>query len=211
MYVKKNGEPPSLTAQRAEGTTTWEEVPGNVKQDIRRSGWIEQSGLCAFCCARLPDIRSLQRIAHVVPRDVEPLKSMDYENMVISCSSGRDRERFSTSTGNLSCDEAQGANVLPISPLQSDCEKEFYYLQNGAIKGTSVEASTSINILNLDCERLRRSRAAAIEGAELFRGRMSSGHFESVYLVSEPPHLPEFCTAISAHFMRTSVPEDGPE
>lgn len=198
--ITKGAEPPSLTARRRAGQIDWN-VTGAIKNDIRRACRIEQSDLCAFCCARLPGDPQLQRIAHVEPQDVNPARTLDYTNMVLSCSSGRDYIRESTqSWGSQSCDERQKADVLPVHPLQPDCTDKFIFLGNGSIAPSQEDsdAQTSIDILNLNCERLRLKREGAIDGAEEARSWMTQEEWDATYIYPKPPHLPDFWPAISS-------------
>lgn len=198
MPIRKGQEPPSLAAYRRLGTS-WDDLPTDVKRDVKRACFIEQSGLCAFCCIALPNEHALQRIAHVVPRSKDPGKALDFNNMVLSCSSGRYRlEAGNLLRNELSCDEHQGSKDIPIHPLMQNCMGKFAYLENGAIVAAmDIEFATeSISVLNLDCSRLRRGRSAAIDAAREMRSRMPTELWESIYMNSVAPHLREFMPAI---------------
>ncbi len=199
IFITKGAEPPSLAERREAGITDWSDIPGNVKDDIRRACRTEQAELCAFCCAKLPSEPLLQRIAHVEPRTVAPNRTLDFTNMVLSCSSGRHRyPDAAVAKGEQSCDESQGSEPLPVHPLQPDCQSMFDYLDNGAIQPAGTEAIPSIRILNLDCERLRRCRKAAISAALEMRARMDLHSWEKIYRDPPHPNIPEFWPAIAA-------------
>jgi uncharacterized protein (TIGR02646 family) len=200
IYIKKTAEPPSLAVRREMGSLDWN-VTGEVKNDIRRACRIEQSELCAFCCARLSADPELQRIAHVVPRAVDPARTLDFTNMVLSCSSGRNR-LVDAVVAPLAkcCDEKQGANPLPISPLQPDCQGRFAYDRSGRIfpSEDGNGAEETIIILNLDCDRLRETRKRVIQGVETLRERLGTEKWNRIYRDPTPPHLPDFWPAIAS-------------
>lgn len=55
--------------------------------------------------------------------------------------------------------------MIPITPLQEDCQIHFIYDEFGGIQGDNEDAQKDIDILNLNCEWLQKRRNAAIEGA----------------------------------------------
>lgn len=200
MPVEKGPEPHALTVWREAGNVGWD-VPGDVKDDIRHGLWAEQSGLCAFCCAKLPPNPLLQRIAHVEPCKRRPERALDYSNMVASCSSGVDKMPDGAMIPReKSCDESQGSREPPIHPLQADCATKFAYLGNGAIRPAAgaVGSQETITILNLDCDRLRRGRMGAIRGALLMKERLEPEDWDRIYRNPRPPYGREFWPAIAS-------------
>lgn len=55
--------------------------------------------------------------------------------------------------------------MIPITPLQEDCQIHFIYDEFGGVQGDNEDAQKDIDILNLNCEWLQKRREAAIEGA----------------------------------------------
>lgn len=99
-----------------------------------------------------------------------------------------------------SCDEKQGDRRLPIHPLQADCMEKFTYLGNGAIRPTAAKAGAqeTIDILNLDCDRLRRGRMGAITGALIMKGRLEPKDWDRIYRRPTAPYGREFWPAIAS-------------
>jgi hypothetical protein len=54
--------------------------------------------------------------------------------------------------------------LLPVTPLQADCEARFTYDDNGGIVGSDAEAAQTIALLKLDHTTLNGWRRAAIAG-----------------------------------------------
>lgn len=173
---------------------------GDVKNAIRGACKVEQFGLCAFCCAQLPQVLELQRIAHVEPRSKNTSAILDFSNMVTSCSSGRETDGNAyVAQIEKSCDEAQENDELPVNPLQPDCEERFGYLGNGAIvaaQSGDQAAAASIDILNLDCDRLRAGRLAVMEAAESDLELMTPEEWVAEYLQPRNGVLVDFAPAV---------------
>jgi uncharacterized protein (TIGR02646 family) len=210
-FISKGAEPPLLEFFRATEGATWDGMHGDVKEQIRVGCLEEQNGFCAFCCSKLPAMGSLQRIAHVVPRAINPSRALDYSNMVTSCSSGREKAVEFNVKHEMTCDEAQGSVVLPISPLMHDCSTKFSYLQNGAIVPANDEPDSerTIEILNLDCFRLREARKEAISAALEMRNHLSAEQWNAVFLDPIPKYRPEFWPAIAGQSDENTSTDSG--
>ena len=52
----------------------------------------------------------------------------------------------------------QGAQPLPLTPLQDACESELVYQLSGHVKGTTPQATKTIQILNLNHKSLIEKR-----------------------------------------------------
>lgn len=63
----------------------------------------------------------------------------------------------------LHCDASKKAQILPINPLQEDCEIHFKYKTNGEIKITEQNKET-IKVLNLNNKLLVDNRKAILDG-----------------------------------------------
>jgi len=142
-----------------------ENVPDYSKEELRQALLEEQFYTCAYCeCSILTNSTSL-RIDHVLPRegDTESDRIFDYNNMVLSCpgyfiEDGRRIPKI------LICDPSKDNNILPITPLQDDCESYFEFSEIGSINGIDAESEETIKILNLNHSKLDNLRKAVIDG-----------------------------------------------
>ncbi len=191
-HFEKGSEPKSLEIYR-ESMGAFKNLPIATKTEIRSLGFKEQGGLCALCCGYLPD-REPARIAHLEPQSSSPAQALIYENMVLSCAGG-DGLDVTTRPRSFSCDRKQKASRLPVTPLQPDCEIRFNYTSNGAIIPASdddKETDETINILALNCERLRQARVAAYEEAVENLEALGDSEFRSRFLDPKMPILSAF-------------------
>lgn len=162
-YVRHSPEPNDLNVYRESGGD-WDHAP---KAAIKSLLLKDQQGLCGFCCCRLPAVGEFQRIAHIIPRSADKSLALAYDNMVLSCSSGKPDTPDSKPRSNVvTCDESQGHRDLPVKPTDPDCQNAFSYTADGAILGVSPDASKSVQVLNLDCLRLRGARRALYDVAD---------------------------------------------
>lgn len=85
------------------------------KQELRKSLYKEQGGLCAYCMKRLSNefdrnVLTRNKIDHIKPREsCTRNERMDYNNMVLCCSG--------TTFGITHCDTHKGSLSHTLSPL----------------------------------------------------------------------------------------------
>ncbi|WP_425616370.1 hypothetical protein NA78x_000016 [Anatilimnocola sp. NA78] len=144
----------------------------------------EQFGLCGYTGAPVDERLSgfndsnlafQAHIEHVKPRRVcqteleerkkrkdvygrELCEDMDHRNLIAALEVKRkppaDAEIFGAA--------AHGDELLPITPLQPDCESFFRYGMNGEIVGNGDDAASTIRLLRLDHATLTSWRRGAI-------------------------------------------------
>ncbi len=132
----------------------------------------DQGGICCYCGCRLQYPTHPQYIVeHVFPKEKDRTLAGEYENLLLSCrptaAEENSRKAAPKKERNLffHCDKSKGSSVIPITPLQEDCQIHFIYDEFGGIQGDNEDAQKDIDILNLNCEWLQKRRNAAIEGA----------------------------------------------
>ncbi len=152
-YIEKSAEPDSLTQwKRRFPGATYKNMQGNetdarnVKSDIRLSCTKEQYYICAYCCQRIEGVGDDTTNEHIIPQDKAPNKTLDYTNIVASCQK------------EGQCDKAHGSKELLLTPLMKECETEISYYLSGNIKGNTERANQLIEILNLNCKKLKEKR-----------------------------------------------------
>lgn len=112
------------------------EKKDKVISDLHKSLAENQSYLCAYCCCRISKDRGI-RIEHVAPRSLYPERSLDYHNMVASCST------------KGQCDDSHENKLLRLTPLMEECESELVFYLSGRVEGKNDRAKEMISILNL--------------------------------------------------------------
>jgi uncharacterized protein (TIGR02646 family) len=168
--IIKGDEPASLSAwkrRRANNNKTYNDLGHSERQDIRAQCTEEQFYLCAYCCARISGENHDTMNEHIQARDIFPNLSLDYANIVASC------------TTSNQCDDSHQNQGLPLTPLMGECETELKFYISGRVKGLTLRAEETIRVLNLgddeaNNEKIIRRRRAAIESLLGTYGRTSS-------------------------------------
>ena len=166
-YIVKSESPASLEAYKIMEGACYDNIPKNVKEDVRQSLVSEQGGLCCYCGKRiLPDYHSV--IEHLLPKGLKQYShlQLEYNNLLCSCDGGEiDRTGKTKSEKRkfpLFCDDKKNNRILSLTPLDSTCEEQFSYDEEGHIYGITDAARETIEILGLDCSPLVNLRKAAI-------------------------------------------------
>jgi hypothetical protein len=80
---------------------------------------------------------------------------MDYENIVVSCTRGKDTARF---TCGMKKDNDYDEHLF-VSPLEENCTNHFVFYSNGSIDSDTDQGKYTINLLALqESKILRESR-----------------------------------------------------
>lgn len=136
--ITKGIEPVRLTTwKRANPTRHYDDLTPAVRQDIRDACTKEQFGLCAYCCKPISGDHNDTMNEHVQARNVAPQRSLDFTNIVASC------------TTLNQCDKAHGSQSFSLTPLMADCETELQFMISGRVTGTTSRAQNTIRVLNL--------------------------------------------------------------
>ncbi|MCB9793198.1 MAG: TIGR02646 family protein [Alphaproteobacteria bacterium] len=150
----------------------WSEVKGDCKEALRKALIRDQSGLCAYCGARLK--LNTMKVEHFLPRSGFREHILDWGNL-LGCCPGEYSEGQQTT---LHCDSHRTdysagpppKGLLHVHPVQSPQEPERLFPVKlsargsglGVITPTSEEAAHDLGELNLNAPRLVQNRAEAI-------------------------------------------------
>lgn len=155
----------------------------NRKPALRQELIAEQFGLCAYTGApideRLGGFHNMNyvfqsHIEHVKPRavceeelvarggiyGVDLCEDLDYRNLVAALEVKRKPPAKSEIFGAA----ARGQYILPVTPLQTDCENRFRYDGYGGIHGVDMPTNQTIGLLKLNHPTLVDWRRGAIAG-----------------------------------------------
>ncbi|KFF66711.1 MULTISPECIES: retron system putative HNH endonuclease [Pectobacterium] len=136
--ITKSVEPACLTVwKRANPTGHYDDLTPAVRQDIRDACTKEQFGLCAYCCKPISGGSHDTMNEHVQARNSAPQLSLDFTNIVASC------------TTPNQCDAAHGSQYFSLTPLMTACETELQFMISGRVTGTTSRAQETIRVLNL--------------------------------------------------------------
>lgn len=146
---------------------SWKALDGErgVKSQLRKTLLKEQGYICCYCTMRINEENT--HIEHFIPRsDLEKGSELelDYANLLASCD-GVQEDPYSD---KRHCNARKGADLIPISPTDEDCESYFRYDIDGGIlptkePGKKERAEKTISTLNLNINRLRSMRKEKID------------------------------------------------
>jgi len=145
--IDKGTEPDRLTQwKRQHKNSTYQDLPPVKRQDIRSDCLKEQFYLCAYCCQSITGKNNDCVNEHVVARNIAPNRSLDFSNIVASC----------TTPGQ--CDAAHKSQSFALTPFMNECETELKFKISGRVEGLTPRAIETIKVLNLgDTEQNNRS------------------------------------------------------
>lgn len=144
--IDKSAEPERLKDwKRANPLGRYSDIGGIERDAIRTACLAEQFYLCAYCCQSISGNGDCMN-EHVEARHIAPHRSLDFQNIVASCTSPRQ------------CDAAHRAQVLPLTPFMDECETELTFNVSGRVVGVTDRARRTIAVLNLgDTEKNNRA------------------------------------------------------
>ena len=164
------------------------------KQELRRHMLGIQGYLCAYCCSEITENNSHNE--HIKPKagNRYPKLSMDYDNMVVSCTTGGNASTCGMHKGDR-YDEA-----LFVSPLSDDCAEHFRFEQDGRIVGLTESGSYTIDLLNLNAYRLVNCRKAQMDA--LFScSELGRGYIQQYFVEEQNGKLPPYVD-MTEYFMK---------
>ncbi len=171
--IEKNTEPQEFIDWKKNGhPKTWRRFHRHtpIKKKVQASLKQEQGYLCCFCESVISD---RGHIAHVLAKSNHEALALDYSNLLYSCAETPHGEPNT-------CGHAQGTSLLPISPLDADCESHFAFGGDGSILALDDKANETNLILNLNgSKNLRDGRRAAYEETFDKKTTSSPAEFDS--------------------------------
>ncbi|MBU0550446.1 TIGR02646 family protein [Myxococcota bacterium] len=147
--------------------------PSDCAQPIREALWRDQHGLCAYCARSikaighldLPSSNGGMRIEHFIPREDEPQRMYEWNNLLGVC--GGQSNGPGGNTSEQHCDRARGSTPLHMNPAGSGLRPEevFRYRRHPERNELLIEAdapyNADIQTLNLNDSILAYARRQA--------------------------------------------------
>lgn len=127
---------------------------GRVKSNLKRALLEEQYWVCCYCCAKIRTPEAAH-IEHLVPHS-SGKQQTDYGNFLASCNGYE--IRFDT------CGHRKNSDLIPVTPLDPDCESRFIYSMSGEMtaRPEDADALETIRVLNLNAPELVKARRTLI-------------------------------------------------
>ena len=161
------------------------------RKQLKAALHTRQNGLCVYCEIALENSDNQNigsHVDHILPKEKHPALTFDYHNLVLSCfSTGGEIKADEQDPTPVSCGHAQLKRTnnfdesLFIKPTDSNCEHFFSFeLDGGAIPHPGLsspdidKAEHTLEVLNLNCLRLKRLREDTITQLYLIVSELQS-------------------------------------
>lgn len=155
-----------------------------LKTKLRAHMVNHQQQICAYCSQRIDMLNSHNE--HIRPKDSYPQLSMEYNNLLASCTSQEADKTCGMNKGSR-YDES-----LFISPLQENCSEHFRFLDDGQIEGVTNSGKYTIDLLNLNCYSLRQARRALLHELRDASKYCGKKYIHDYYIAPQDNQLPRF-------------------
>ena len=162
----------------------------NLRSKIRDFMIKNQKGLCCYCCKSIDTDNSHNE--HIKPQNSYPHLSMDYQNLLASCTTPTGKE---PSCGHAKRDKYDEKRF--VSPLDDDCKEHFKFLPDGRILPMSEKGDYTIKLLNLWSFDLTKSRRALLKDCEKSAKQLDRETFYQYYIAENNGILPRFVDMVS--------------
>lgn len=216
IYIQKNAEPQEFIdwkrkfRNKNKRNAQYSDINGQpIKIKLKNALIQEQKSICCYCCNQIRDVDS--HIEHFYPKGKTEYcgKSLDYDNLLASCQ-GEGTKESKTRRIRRHCGHAklgQFDEKLLISPLDINCAERFVFSQYGRVKPkdeSDEKARYTIDILNLNDEKLCAARVSALWEADVFSAKTKEEYLQLIEKYSSPASgkLTAFCDAILFHLRK---------
>lgn len=167
-HIEKKGSPLSLEAYKKQDGACFDDLPSDIKTELKQQLIDEQGAICCYCGKRvLADNHSI--IEHIKPKGNPEYAylQLEYSNLICSCDGGeQDRQGKTKKEKRLfpsHCDDHKNDSKIFVTPLDENIESLFIYDDEGHIYGKTDNAQKTIQTLNLDCSTIVHRRKAAFD------------------------------------------------
>lgn len=168
-----------------------------LRSQVRKHMLTQQKMICCYCCRLIDSATSHNE--HIKPRASFPRDSMDYDNLLVSC------------TSNNTCGMFKGNHYNPlmfISPLMEDCERHFCFFPDGRIEGITAQGKDTVECLNLNEYSLIQSRKQQFKECCEMARYMGKDYVLTEYIQEQDGHLPRFVDMITYFYNRGDFDPD---
>jgi len=128
-------------------------IRAELREDILNR---EQKNLCAYCEKKISSNPNISNIDHFKTRNLFPEKTLDYNNLLVSCNA---KDRCSTlKDNNKSLLKRKEDYENTVNPTIENPNEFFDYLLSGEIVPLNQKAQFTIEIFNLNHQSLYDER-----------------------------------------------------
>ena len=166
-YCNKGDEPESFAQWKNKNASqnNWNDLSNPQSQyhpvytELRRAIIEQQKQMCCYCEVALVNEQDAH-VEHLKDQDSYPAEKFNFVNLLASCQK------------NDCCGHKKGNGFFDnmVSPLSVDCQNRFTYTARGEIipqDETDNFAQETIDLLGLNCKRLKLRRVSIIKTLEV--------------------------------------------
>lgn len=203
-YIHKNPEPVRLRRYRQKANSSYEGLrkKKSLYREVKQSLLDEQGYICCYCGRRISGGANSQ-IEHIFAKGTPVYEELqlDYETNLLACCDGGKSAR---ATGlirkeDIYCEAPKGDTILPINPLNPDCEKKFIFSEDGEILGVSKDAEVTIKILNLNSPVIKTMRKYAVDNYKLYPVTDWEAEQQRLRVKDQDGKFEEFCFVLESY------------
>jgi uncharacterized protein (TIGR02646 family) len=157
ILIQKGCEPGSFTEYRKSVNASYEGLPIDIKDELRKSILSEQGELCAYCMCRITT--DDMQIEHYLTQKKNPQEELIYSNLLGVCK-GNEGHPNKMQT----CDRHRGDQPLTADPRNGLTFSTISYSVHGEIKSSDPQIHHDLKqILNLNANHLVSNRRHALD------------------------------------------------
>jgi uncharacterized protein (TIGR02646 family) len=144
------------------GRDLFDNLKLNAEYILLKRQLVEEQGyICCYCNCRIGITG--ETTEHILPIHTHKRLLGEYNNLLVSCNHSR-TQRHTGRTYPDHCDASKKRQILPFTPLDDRTNCVFEYeISDGSMTSMDADGITVLNILQLDCTKLRDNRLAALE------------------------------------------------
>lgn len=155
--IIKRNEPRSLVQHRSKENASYDNIPTDAKEDIRKFLLEEQGHICCYCMKRIKIYD--MKIEHWKPQKPYQELALDYKNMLGACNGNEGSPRHLQC-----CDTRKGNNMVTVNPLSSNYEALIRYSEDGRIFSEDATINYELDaVLNLNFQNIVNNRKSVID------------------------------------------------
>ena len=129
----------------------------SIREELRENILTkEQKGLCAYCEKKISSHKTVSNIDHFKTRNLFPEKTLDYNNLLVSCNTKDRCSSLKDSNKSLLKRKEDYENI--INPITENPNSFFDYLFSGEMIPLDEKAKFTIEVFDLNHQSLYDER-----------------------------------------------------
>ncbi|MGL5383898.1 MAG: retron system putative HNH endonuclease [Culicoidibacterales bacterium] len=161
---KQQGSYALLQLVKEQKIQTFEELPTEVKRDLKEKLLVEQHFICAYCMKKITYEK--MKVEHFLPQSLYPEQVFVFKNLFAVC--------LGIEHGAQTCDTSKANEIIDLNPLNATQIATISYGATGMIRSENPSYNQNLNqTLNLNTAELiahrRNVRNATIKNYQKFK------------------------------------------